>query len=434
MRGILILFAASLAFAQTQKYPLESLQVRGNEAIPEDRILAATGLKIGQQVARADFTAARERLLETGAFENVGFEFKPNAKNTGFDATFQVVETSPLYRYRFEGLPATDADIRAALRKQEPIFSDKIPPAPEIMNRYSMAIAKFLGNGAKVIGEVNPDTPTELVIVFRPFGDRLNISEVNFTGNEAITNQELWRNINPVAIGTPYSEIFFRQILDSSVRNLYEERGRLRVTFPKIETVRSTENEGLVVTVTVNEGAPYNLGKVTYKGIDPKKEAEYNKIGGWTQSSDGDAAKINIAEIVAGMARIRKAMHEEGYLRVTTDLAREVHDDTHIADITIDVNPGPQFKMGKLTIEGLDLIGEPAMRKIWGLKEGAPYKESYPDQFLAMVQGEGYFDNLARTSTSADINDETHTVNVTLSFLGAKQAAEKDKQRGINRR
>lgn len=429
MRGILTLFVATLAFGQqAQKYPLESLHVRGNEAISEDRIIAATGLKIGQQVARADFNAARERLLESGAFENVGFEFKPSAKNTGYDATFQVSETSPLYRYRFESLPATDDDVRAMLRKQEPLFGDKIPPSPEVMNRYSIAIAKLIGNGAKVIGEVNADTPTELVIVFRPYGDRLNISEVNFTGNNAITDRELWRNINSVAIGTAYSEIHFRQILDSSIRNLYEERGRLRVSFPKIETAKSAENEGLVVTVTVNEGELYNLAKVTFKGIDPKKEDEFNKLGGWTKD-----AKINIAEINAGLARIRKSMHEDGYLRVTTDLQRDVHDDAKTADITVDVNEGPRYTMGKLTIEGLDVIGEPAMRKIWGLKEGAPYRESYPDNFLAMVQAEGYFDNLARTSTAADIHDDTHTVDVKLTFLGAKQAADKDKQRGINR-
>jgi outer membrane protein assembly factor BamA len=137
--------------------------------------------------------------------------------------------------------------------------------------------------------------------------------------------------------------------------------------------------------------------------------------------------------MIAGMARIRKSYHEEGYLRVTTDMERDVHDDTHIANITIVVNEGPQFKMGKLTIEGLDVIGEPAMRKLWALKEGAPYKESYPDQFLEMVKGEGYFDNLARTSTSADIHDDTHTVDVKLMFLGAKQAADQDKKRGTNR-
>jgi outer membrane protein assembly factor BamA len=432
VRALFPFLAATVAFAQS--YPLESLHIRGNEAIPEARIIAATGLKLGQKAARPDFVAARERLLETGAFENVGFEFKPSAKNTGYDATFQVVETSPLYRYRFETLPASDADIRAALRKQEPIFGDKIPPSHEVMDRYSLAISKFLGNGAQVTGEVSADTPDELVIVFRPRGDRQNISEVNFTGNTAITQQELWRRINATAIGSPYSEVYFRQMLESSVRGLYEERGRLRVAFPKIETQKSTENEGLVVTVTVDEGEAYKLGKVTFKGIDSKREAELNKIGGWTPEAEGDAARINIAEINAGLARIRKSFHEEGYLRVTTDLQRDVNDTAHTADITVAVDLGPQFRMGKLKIEGLDIIGEPAIRKVWGMKEGAPYKESYPDQFLAMIESEGYFDNLARTSTAADIHDDTHTVDVTLSFLGAKQAAEKDRLKGTNRR
>lgn len=427
MRALFPFLAATVAFAQT--YPIESLHVRGNEAIPEERIVAATGLKIGQKAGRPDFVAARERLLATGAFENVGFEFKPSAKNTGYDATFEVVEASPLYRYRFETLPASDTDIRAAIRKQEPLFDEKIPPSPEVIDRYALAIAKFLGNGAQVKGEVSADTPEELVIVFRPAGDRLNISEVTFTGNEAITDEELRRTINTTAIGTPYSEIFFRQMLDSSIRNLYEERGRLRVAFPKIETQKSTENDGLVVSVTIDEGEVYHLADVTFKGIDPKREAALYKLGGWTKD-----ARINIAEINAGIARIRKSFREDGYLRVKSDLQREVNDASHTANITIALDPGPLFTMGKLKIEGLDIIGEPAIRKLWGMKEGAPYKESYPDQFLAMIESEGYFDNLARTSTSADIHDDTRIVDVTLTFLGAKQAAEKDRLKGTNRR
>ena len=80
-----------------------------------------------------------------------------------------------------------------------------------------------------MIGEVNSDTPGELMIVFRPMGTRLNVSEVNFKGNVVLPNTELWRIINPVAIGAPYSEPLFRQMLDSSVRLAYEERGRVRV-------------------------------------------------------------------------------------------------------------------------------------------------------------------------------------------------------------
>ena len=84
--------------------------------------------------------------------------------------------------------------------------------------------------------------------------------------------------------------------------------------------------------------------------------------------------------------------------------------------------------MGKLTIKGLDILSEPAIRKVWRMNEGDAYKESYPDAFLAMIQSEGYFDNLARTGAEADIHENTHTVDVTLTFLGAKAAAAADKK------
>src|SRR5437870_2862637 len=108
-----VLTAAPFVFAQAPSaYPLESLRIQGNDQFRSERIIAASGLKIGQAVAKADFDRARDRLLATGAFEKVGYEYKPSAAKTGFDAVFEVVETTPLYRYRFEELPATEAALR----------------------------------------------------------------------------------------------------------------------------------------------------------------------------------------------------------------------------------------------------------------------------------------------------------------------------------
>ena len=86
---------------------------------------------------------------------------------------------------------------------------------------------------------------------------------------------------------------------------------------------------------------------------------------------------------------------------------------------------------GKLTIKGLDILNEPYIRKLWKLNAGESYKEAYPDQFLAMLQAEDYFDNLARTGAEADIHEDTHTVDVTLTFVGGKLVP--DNQRGRRR-
>src|SRR5437016_5236122 len=100
-------------------YPLTNLTIRGNQHFTPAQIIAASNLQIGQAVSKETFDAARARLLETGAFESVGYEFKPNAAKTGYEATFEVAEVALLYPYRFEDLPAPDAVLRAALAKQE---------------------------------------------------------------------------------------------------------------------------------------------------------------------------------------------------------------------------------------------------------------------------------------------------------------------------
>jgi outer membrane protein insertion porin family len=418
------LISTALAMGQEKAdFPLDSVRIVGNEVIPEERIIAATGLKIGASITRPEFNEARDRLLATGAFERVAFSYKPSAGDHGFDATFQVAETGPLYRYRFEELPATEAALREALGKQEPVFTDAIPPTPLVMNRYSSTLAKFLGNGAQVIGEVNSDVPGELMIVFRPMGGRLNISEVNFKGNSVLANTDLWPILNPVAVGTPYSEALFRQMLDGSIRHAYEAKGRIRVAFPKIETAKSTDNDGIDVTLTIDEGEAYKLGEVNYTGIDARQATELNKLGNWSKG-----ALVDFAEIETGLSRIRKSYREDGYLRVETPVIREMHDDSKTVDLTVSIQPGARFSMGKLSIVGLDIISEPVIRKLWRLNPGDPYKENYADQFLAMIQAEGYFDNLARTGAEAALNEAAHTADVTLTFLGAKAAAERDRK------
>lgn len=421
---LVAMLAAPFAFSQAQTgFPLEKIEITGNDAIPAERIAVATGLKIGSPVERADFNTARDRLLATGAFSSVGFKYGPSAASTGIDATFQVVEAQPLYPYRFEELPATEAALREALRKQEPIFGDAIVPTPQVMNRYAVAIAEYLANnsspGIQVIGEVSPDVNAEPSILFRPMGERKVISQVDFKGNSALPIEDLRKRINLAAIGTRYSETLFHQILDSSIRGLYEEHGYVRVVFPKIETARSTRDDGVAITVTVEEGQQYTLGDVTVTGVDPPQASQLNRMAGWKKGAGFDIETIN-----AGIAKIRKSFREDGYLRVSATTKRDIDDDKRVVDLEIAIEPGPLFTMGKLTVRGLDIISEPVIRKLWKLNEGDPYRESYPDVFVQMIKDEDYFDNLARTGVEADLR-ENNSVDVTLTFFGAKAAAER---------
>lgn len=414
-----VLVAAPFVFAQAPTpYPLESLRVQGNEQFRPDRILEASGLKIGQAVAKADFDRARDRLLATGGFEKVGYEFKPSAAGTGYDAVFEVAETTPLYRYRFEELPS-EAALRETLRKLEPLFDDRIPATPQVMNRFSQALAQSLGGGIQVIGDINSDTPDELMVLFRPMGQPSNIAEVNFKGNQVVETSDLTRAMSGTAVGVRYSEPLFRQMLDLSVRPLYEERGRIRVAFPMIEVAKSTENQGLVITVTVEEGPSFKLGEVEYRGVERRQVAALEKLADLPKDE-----VANFKQIAAAIARVRKQFREDGYLRVEAPVERVIQETEHIVNLVVNIKPGPLYKMGKLTIVGLDILSEPVIRKMWQMQPGSPYRESYADSLLARIQAEDIFDNLDRTGAEAVIHDDTETVDVTLTFMGAKPAAD----------
>ena len=108
---------------------------------------------------------------------------------------------------------------------------------------------------------------------------------------------------------------------------------------------------------------------------------------------------------------------------------RNIDDKAHVVDLVITMDPGPQYRMGKLEIDGLDINSEPAIRKIWTVRTGAPYQPDYPDSFLNDVRAQGLFDNLGKTRAEINIDENTHIVAVTLHFAGARDEDEKKRRK-----
>lgn len=422
--------AASASAPKPATFPLETLRIEGNTRIPSAKIIAASGLKIGQIVVKADFDEARNRLMAAGAFESVSYQFDPSAAKTGYDAVLRVIEVELLFPYRFEELPLPENTLRAALRKQEPLLGDEVPFTPEVVNRYCKALYDLLGGKVEISGTLNNDLPGQTTILFRPPGTRSNVARVIFTGNEVVPSALLINTLGAVAIGTPYSEPNLRVLLDASIRPLYEARGRIRVEFPSIRTEKTTgEINGVVVTVAVQEGPSYNLGAVKFLGVPGAQADGVKKEANWQKN---DLA--NFDDIKAALDRIGHRFRQDGYLHMTSRVDRDIHDDAHTVDLVVTVDPGPRFTFGKLEIAGLDLIGEPAVRKMWGLKEGKPFNPDYPESFLKDVRDENMFDNLGATASEAHVNEASKTVDVKLTFGGTPgPAASKNGRDGRGR-
>ncbi len=395
-------------------WPLDAVEVEGNRLYPTERIAALAGLKSGQIADPTIFEKARDRLVASGAFESVAYRFAPSASGKGYAVTFEVAEIAQVYRVRFERLAVPDPELRRALLAADPLFGDRIPGTKIMLARYTRLLEGILAKNNQTVtvdGRVTGDKPDELYILFYPAGAPPVVAEVKFVNTKVLPAATLQRAVAGPAVGTEFREGAFAEILDASIRPLYEERGRIRVAFPTIEAVSAKEVKGVVVTVHVEEGPSFDLGDVRVEGTQTLDR----QLLELADLKSGDI--VNFQHVEQARQKIHDRMHRLGYMRVDSTVERSVDDAHRKVDLVLRVAPGPQFLFGKLRIQGLDINGEAAVKKMWAMDPGKPFNSDYPRYFLDRIREDGIFDNLGRTRPDLTIDDAARTVDVTLVFF-----------------
>jgi outer membrane protein assembly factor BamA len=431
---VLALWAGGAAEAQKQRktpppapsaWPITAIQIEGLRDYTRDQALAVLNLKVGQMAAAKDFQAARDRLFATGAFANAGFRYGPAPGGKGYIVTFEIEEVEPKFAVGFEDLGVPADELRAALARNDPFFGPRIPATEPLLARYSKVVQEILtakSSTVTVAGRLVPGDSGELRVVFEP-ASRLRVARVHFTGNSVVPSATLENAMNAVAVGMPYREARFREVLSAQIRPLYDVRGRVRVAFTGIEIEPEKDVKGLVVAVKLDEGPSYTLGAVQMQGATlPRSDLE--KVGGFKAGE-----VFNQDAVDAVVAKLEQRQKRDGRLHVQTQVERKINDAAKKVDLIIHVTPGPQYTFGELTIEGLDILTEPAIRKMWALKPGDPFNVEYPQHFLDSVRDD--LENLGETRAVVKADDQKRTVDVTLTFKGAPPKPEKRRpQRG----
>ena len=405
---------------------VRSLRVQGNKNFAAAGIVEYSGLRVGQTADPAAFEAARVKLANSGVFERVGYKYGP-ASGGGLDAIFEVVEIPQVFSYRFEDLPATPEEMTAYLKQTDPLFAERIPATKEFLSRYARALEAFLrtkGLQEAVSSQLVPDMGDKLVVLFRPDRPIPTISQVAFKGNEAIPSAVLQIAMNQIAMGATYKEDIVRQYLETTIRPIYEQRGRLEIKFTKVTAQPSPDNSGINVTIELVEGPSFDIGEIRLRGpvADPKPLYQTMVL------QPGDLA--NMTEVAAAVKRVRAHLVRDGFLKADAKFERKLRRDKAkpLADLEVTVTPGAVYTFGKLNIEGLDILNEPQLRKMWGLEYGKPYNGEYAELFLNRIRDESLFENLGSTKAIPVPNEQTRVVDVTLVFGAAVKTPQKKKR------
>jgi outer membrane protein assembly factor BamA len=340
-------------------FQLAKLDVQGLSRFPPEAVMKTVGLKVGTQAGKAELDRACQKLIDTGLFEGC------NWKYAGGAVTLELKEAPAGQTVHLSVPGVNEKQLWAWLADNEPLVQPKMPASDQAIQFYTKAVQRYLKQDMPSSVDSNLDTH-ETMIAFRP-SNLPSIASVKFEGAQAIDAATLEKKITPAAQGTAFTEHDFRLLLDQHIRPLYEDLGRLKISFLEIREQRG------VVTVLVEEGPVYKLGHITVTGVDSQPQLTAGDLANWRK-------------VVEAFEAVGKGLRNQGYLEAKYKLTRELKEDGTV-DVKADYTRGKQFVFGTLKLAGLSPTQESIVRPLWTLAPGAPMNEGYIDEFIKAAFG-----------------------------------------------
>src|SRR6266446_2927914 len=291
-------FPASAQALDSATAPLREVHAEGEKLLTETQVIAITGLVSGAQIGRNDLQTAADRLVQSGLFAKVSFNFQ--TKVAGILVTYHVEESPRIPAY-FDNIPwFSDSELGDAIRNKFPSFNGTLPEAGAAVEQAGEAVKELLtSRGLQVSLEhtVIPNPNGEgNVQEFRVEGAALQIAKVEFSDPSLLASKAVQQHLSEI-LGKPYSRMTIDLFLSEAIKPIYLQHGYLRTKLGPPE-VRLTGNpnqklpEQIPVYVPIATGEVFHWKTFHWTGHTLLSEFTLNSLLGAKPGDIADGMQI----------------------------------------------------------------------------------------------------------------------------------------------
>lgn len=367
--------------------PLREIHAEGLKSLPESQIVSFSGLQPGAPVGRADLQTAADKLMQSGLFSKVRYNFQ--SRTDGLVVTFHVEEAQRMPAY-FDNLPwFDDSELQDAIRKKVSFYDGTLPAAGGVVDEAADALHDFLAEHGltaalqhDVIANPNGDGSVQ---DFHIDGASLRIAHLEFSDPSLNSSHAIQQEL-PNLLGKPYSRMAIDLFLVEQVRPIFQQKGFLRAKLgPPQVRLSSNPNEKLPEQIPVF--VPIDPGTV-YRW----KEAEWNGNSVLAAKALSDTVGFKAGDIADGLAieagwdRVREEYGHHGYLEAKVEPLPVYDDQAHTIGYKVRVEEGKPYRFSNLVLTGLSLTAEKRLRDAWPISQGEIFDKTKYEQFLITLQ------------------------------------------------
>ncbi len=419
---MLLVILTSPSYAQKQ-FTLRRVEVVGLQRLTAQKVIATSGLKVGDTINPAVIDAAAEKLMQSGLFKKLAYKLRTTADEA--TVIFEVEEASRNLPVVFENFVwFSEDEIARTVRQDVPFFDGTAPEAGTTTDKIAAALQRLLSQ-KKIPGRVEHMSYTNLAkgtqeIMFTVEGVKIRVCSLHFPGAAAISEAELIK-ASEALLKSDYSRKDASSFANYTLFPLYRHLGYLRAQFQQptaaLEESPSPCAGGVALTIPVDEGVVYSWGATEWSGNQVLTNEDLTAALGMTAGEVADGVKID-----KGLKNVRKAYGHRGYLAAAVKESTEFDDSTKRVSYRFLISEGARYFMGNLIVSGLPAEEVERLKAKWTLGVNAVFDESYIDDFRQHGLREFMTGLTQRTGSRAKVeieikpNSQRQTVDVIIGF------------------
>src|SRR5229473_133809 len=390
--------AAETGVAVPDSGPIAKVEIKGNRRVETDAIKAVIPLKPGDTYDKTKLKNTLLAVWKMGYFSDVQLDVSHSTPPlTGYTLTVIVNEKPAVREIKLEGneeLSKDDFKDTIEIKQFQILDMESVRKSAKKMQEKYVEKGYFLAEVTPSIRPL-PNNEVDVVFVINEHA-KVTVREVRFVGNKALTTEELKAAMLTTegtlfsfltGAGTYREEAFQRD--EIILQGMYFDIGHIYVKFGKPAIELSPDKRFIYITMTIDEGEPYDVGKIDVAGdlLVPRQQLLSLII-------TRPGQRFSKSRLQADMQRLLDVYKDKGYAyaNVTPDTAVDAEKKT--VDLTY------AFQKGNLvTIEKIDLVGnnktrDKVIRREMRINEGDLYNGTAVRLSKQRVTALGFFDNV----------------------------------------
>lgn len=438
---------------QQNQYIITKIFFEGNRRIQRDTLLARIFSRPGDAYSVAALQRDFRALWNTQFFEDIRLEVQNDPDNpNGKIIIFHVVERPIIRRIEYKGEKSiTESDILDAYKKEHVDLTVESQFDPTKIKRAQVVIKELLAAHGRQFATVKatyeriPASNAVKLDFIIDEGPKVKVGAIKFVGNKAFSDEKLiWsmHNDRPIAIPLGFtfipimSKTFdqdkLNEDMEVGIRGLYQNHGYFKVNVNATSLKTVDINKGGIpgpwpvvgakhgkatnITITVDEGPQYRMGKLVFRSSDPDQGLIFKPqyLSAIFPLKPGDI--FDADKIRKSLDTYRKLYGQYGYIDFTPEPLFDVNDAKKIVNLTLQFDQEKQYFVRRITFQGNTTTRDKVIRRELLLDEGQIFNNQLWELSILRLNQLGYFDKIKPEDAELKRNVKAGTVDINLKL------------------